>query len=112
MSRLSGTALDLARRAAGALLIAPIVVYRYTLSPVLGPRCRFAPSCSEYAIEAIRLRGPLVGPWLAILRILRCHPLGGSGYDPVPLPGGASGGACRHGAAAGTGGRTSHRQKA
>ncbi|MEX2631632.1 MAG: membrane protein insertion efficiency factor YidD [Tistlia sp.] len=68
------------------LLIGPIQVYRYTLSPLLGPRCRFLPSCSEYTIEAIRLRGPVVGLALGLRRIARCHPLGGSGYDPVPAP--------------------------
>ncbi len=74
-------------RGLGALLILPILVYRYTLSPMLGPRCRFAPSCSEYAIEAIRLHGPLAGLGYGLRRIVRCHPLGGSGYDPVPEPG-------------------------
>lgn len=79
-------ALRLLGRAVGLLLIGAVMAYRYTLSPMLGPRCRFLPSCSEYAIEAIRLRGPLAGPALALRRIARCHPLGGSGYDPVPLP--------------------------
>lgn len=77
-------ALRLVARGLGLLLIGPIVVYRYTLSPLLGPRCRFLPSCSEYAIEAIRLHGPIVGGLLGVRRIARCHPLGGSGYDPVP----------------------------
>ena len=67
-----------------ALLIAPIRVYQWTLSPLLGVNCRYAPSCSEYAAEAIAAHGPLRGLWLATRRISRCHPWGGSGYDPVP----------------------------
>jgi putative membrane protein insertion efficiency factor len=70
-----------------SLMSALIGVYQWTLSPVLGPRCRFLPSCSDYAREALELHGPLVGSWLALRRICRCHPLGGSGYDPVPSPG-------------------------
>jgi putative membrane protein insertion efficiency factor len=71
-------------RGLGLLLIGPILAYRYALSPLLGPRCRFLPSCSEYAIEAIQRHGPLLGAAFALRRIARCHPLGGSGYDPVP----------------------------
>ena len=67
-----------------AMVVLPIKLYRYTLSPLLGPRCRFAPSCSEYAIEAISKHGVVRGTLLAAKRIGRCHPLGGSGYDPVP----------------------------
>jgi uncharacterized protein len=63
---------------------APIHVYRYTLSPLLGPRCRFYPSCSAYALEAIESHGALRGLWLAITRIGRCHPWHPGGYDPVP----------------------------
>ena len=59
-------------------------LYRWTLSPLLGPRCRFAPSCSEYALEALARHGALAGSWLALRRLLRCHPWGGSGFDPVP----------------------------
>ena len=66
------------------LIDALIRVYQWTLSPVLGPRCRYLPTCSDYAREAIQLHGPAVGSWLALRRICRCHPLGGSGYDPVP----------------------------
>ncbi|GAB4572339.1 MAG: membrane protein insertion efficiency factor YidD [Rhodothalassiaceae bacterium] len=59
--------------------------YRLFLSPLLGPRCRYLPTCSEYALEALRIHGGLYGSWLAIRRIGRCHPWGGSGYDPVPV---------------------------
>jgi putative membrane protein insertion efficiency factor len=63
-----------------------IALYRYGLSPALGANCRFAPSCSAYADQAIRIHGPLHGGWLALRRIGRCHPWGGTGYDPVPAP--------------------------
>jgi putative membrane protein insertion efficiency factor len=58
--------------------------YQLLVSPILGPRCRFAPSCSEYAVEALARHGALRGTWLAVRRISKCHPWGGSGYDPVP----------------------------
>lgn len=76
------------RQASAAVLIAPIRFYRFFVSPMLPPSCRFTPSCSQYAIEAIEKHGPLKGIALAIRRLARCHPitwLGGShGYDPVP----------------------------
>ena len=58
--------------------------YQLTLSPLLGPCCRFQPSCSEFALEALARHGALRGTWLAMHRIGRCHPFGGVGYDPVP----------------------------
>lgn len=67
-----------------SLLIIPIRIYRYLLSPMLGPRCRYEPSCSVYAIEAIEEHGALKGSWLATKRICRCHPFHQGGYDPVP----------------------------
>ncbi|HIU55206.1 MAG TPA: membrane protein insertion efficiency factor YidD [Candidatus Gallibacteroides avistercoris] len=66
------------------LLLLPIHFYRYCLSPLKPPTCRFVPTCSEYAVQAIRKYGPIKGSWLALKRLCRCHPWGGSGYDPVP----------------------------
>ncbi|MHB9117679.1 MAG: membrane protein insertion efficiency factor YidD [Burkholderiales bacterium] len=61
-----------------------IKVYQYLISPIIGPRCRFTPSCSEYAYEAIHKHGVLRGGWLSLKRIARCNPLHSGGYDPVP----------------------------
>ena len=69
---------------AASLLRALVLAYRWTLSPVLGPRCRFLPTCSQYALEALARHGALTGSWLVVRRLARCHPWGGSGYDPVP----------------------------
>ena len=66
------------------LLLLPIYFYKVAISPLTPPSCRYTPSCSTYAVEAIRKHGPLKGLYLAVRRILRCHPWGGSGYDPVP----------------------------
>ena len=66
------------------LLIAPIRFYRYFLSPWLGYNCRFTPTCSAYAIEALETHGALCGSWLACRRIIRCHPWCQGGHDPVP----------------------------
>jgi putative membrane protein insertion efficiency factor len=68
----------------GWLLILPIRFYQKCISPLTPPTCRFTPTCSNYAIEAIRKHGPFKGLALAVWRILRCNPWGGSGYDPVP----------------------------
>jgi putative membrane protein insertion efficiency factor len=67
-----------------SLLIVPIRLWQKTFSVVLPPSCRFSPSCSAYAIEALQRHGPVRGSWLAARRIGRCHPWGPSGYDPVP----------------------------
>ncbi|HUI32426.1 MAG TPA: membrane protein insertion efficiency factor YidD [Dysgonamonadaceae bacterium] len=65
-------------------MIAPIVFYRYAISPLKPQTCRYTPTCSQYAIEAIKKHGPFKGSFLAAKRIGRCHPWGGHGYDPVP----------------------------
>jgi hypothetical protein len=76
--------LSLAKR----LMQAPIYAYRYTLSPLIGPVCRFQPTCSAYALEAIERHGALKGVWLTARRLSRCHPVkflgAGEGFDPVP----------------------------
>ncbi len=66
------------------LLIALLRFYRYAISPMLGRNCRFHPTCSEYAIEAVQRHGALRGGWLALKRVGRCHPFNPGGYDPVP----------------------------
>ncbi|MEU7586380.1 membrane protein insertion efficiency factor YidD [Micromonospora sp. NPDC049204] len=70
------------------VLIAPIIAYRRWISPALPARCRFYPSCSAYAQEAVARHGALRGAALAVRRLLRCHPFHPGGYDPVPEPGG------------------------
>lgn len=65
-------------------LIAALRGYRYLLSPLLGPSCRFYPSCSEYALEAVERFGTLRGSWMGLRRLLRCHPWHPGGVDPVP----------------------------
>ena len=72
------------RRIATWPLIALVRFYQICISPLKPPCCRFTPTCSQYAIEALRKHGPIKGLLLAIWRILRCNPWGGSGYDPVP----------------------------
>lgn len=71
-------------RALAKPLILVVRFYRVAISPWLGTRCRYQPTCSSYAIEALQVHGALKGSWLAARRIGRCHPWGGSGYDPVP----------------------------
>lgn len=66
------------------VLMFPIRLYQRAISPLFPPACRYTPTCSQYALDAIRIHGPFSGLWLAIRRICRCHPWGGSGYDPVP----------------------------
>ena len=69
---------------AGWLLVGLLTVYRRFISPLLGPRCRFYPSCSAYALEAVQVHGALKGSWLAARRLSRCHPFHAGGIDPVP----------------------------
>jgi uncharacterized protein len=74
----------LALRVAAFPLLAVLWVYQRFVSPALGPACRYYPSCSQYAVEAIRMHGPLLGVFLAVRRLLRCHPWAEGGPDPVP----------------------------
>lgn len=67
-----------------SLFITIIQFYQHYISPLTPPACRFTPTCSQYTLEAIQKYGALKGSWLGIKRICRCHPWGGSGYDPVP----------------------------
>lgn len=66
------------------IVLLPVYFYRICISPFIPPRCRYTPTCSQYALDAVKKHGVIKGGWLAIKRILRCHPWGGSGYDPVP----------------------------
>ena len=66
------------------MLLLLLRAYQLTLSPLIGPACRYQPSCSQYAVEAIERHGAVRGAALAARRLIRCHPLGASGYDPVP----------------------------
>jgi len=71
-------------RLLSAPFLAMLIAYRILLSPLLGGHCRFHPSCSQYAMDAYRAHNPVRATWLTLRRVLRCHPFGGSGYDPVP----------------------------
>jgi len=66
------------------MLIAIIKIYKYFISPLLGDRCRFYPSCSSYSLEALQLHGAIIGSYLSLKRLLRCHPFHEGGIDPVP----------------------------
>ena len=68
----------------GRIFIWLISIYQRLISPLVGPCCRFHPTCSEYAKEALESHGLVMGIWLTIKRLSKCHPLGGSGFDPVP----------------------------
>ncbi|GFI54169.1 putative membrane protein insertion efficiency factor [Alistipes sp.] len=82
--RFSKRLLRACRRTASMPLILLVRFYQVGISPLKPPSCRFTPTCSQYALEALRKHGPIRGTWLAVRRLLRCHPWGGSGYDPVP----------------------------
>ena len=81
---MSNCILGIIRKGLVFLLVLPIKFYRHFISPMFPPVCRFTPTCSQYALEAIQKHGPFKGLYLAVRRILRCNPWGGSGYDPVP----------------------------
>ncbi|RUR38457.1 membrane protein insertion efficiency factor YidD [Vreelandella populi] len=87
------TVVSVAGRLVGYLLIGAVRIYQYVISPLLGPRCRFWPSCSSYTIEAIQVHRPIKGSWMALKRIIKCHPGNPGGMDPVP--GGRSEQLCR-----------------
>jgi putative membrane protein insertion efficiency factor len=61
-----------------------IKFYQWVISPIIGPKCRFTPTCSQYGIDAIKKYGPFKGVWLTMKRVGKCHPWGGHGHDPVP----------------------------
>ncbi|KAB2822647.1 MAG: membrane protein insertion efficiency factor YidD [Paludibacter sp.] len=66
------------------IVLFPVYFYRYSISPLKHPSCRYTPTCSQYTVEAVLKHGIIKGGWLSIKRITSCHPWGGSGYDPVP----------------------------
>jgi len=72
------------RRIFSNILIGLIKFYQYSISPLIGANCRYAPTCSHYSIDAIKKHGPIKGGWLSLKRFISCNPWGGSGYDPVP----------------------------
>ena len=72
------------RKILSAIVLGLVYFYRYSISPLKPPTCRYSPTCSEYAIQAVKKYGTFKGTWLAIKRIGRCHPWGGHGFDPVP----------------------------
>lgn len=73
-----------AQRLVRALVLGLLRFYQGAISPLYPATCRYTPTCSQYAVEAVRKHGALQGGWLALKRLRRCHPWGGSGYDPVP----------------------------
>ena len=72
------------RKVISLILIALVKFYQYSISPLFPSSCRYTPTCSSYMVEAIQKHGPFRGGWMGIKRFARCHPWGGSGYDPVP----------------------------
>ena len=79
--------MNIIRHVLAWLLALPIQFYRFVISPMTPANCRFEPTCSAYALEALKTHGPLTGLWLGVRRLARCHPWGGHGYDPVPRAG-------------------------
>jgi len=80
----SGGVLGRGRLLLRKFFLLPVYFYRVFISPLTPPSCRYTPTCSQYMVEAVLKYGIFKGGWLGIKRILRCHPWGGSGYDPVP----------------------------
>ena len=80
----SGGVLGRGRLLLRKFFLLPVYIYRVFISPLTPPSCRYTPTCSQYMVEAVLKYGIFKGGWLGIKRILRCHPWGGSGYDPVP----------------------------
>jgi len=76
--------LNLLKSGLVALLLIPVKIYQWFISPIFGASCRYTPSCSQYTVEALKKHGPFKGLYLSIKRILSCHPWGGHGHDPVP----------------------------
>lgn len=75
---------EIVKKGLGFILLIPVYIYKYAISPFTPASCRYTPTCSAYAIEAVTIHGPFKGTWLAAKRIARCNPWGSSGYDPVP----------------------------
>lgn len=76
--------MKLIKKILSTIILLLVYFYRSCISPLTPPSCRYTPTCSAYMIEAVKKHGPFKGLWLGIKRICRCHPWGGSGYDPVP----------------------------
>ncbi len=91
--RLARRAMGTCRRALVGMIVLLLRGYQLLLSPVLPATCRYLPTCSDYAAQAVARHGPLRGCWLAARRVARCHPWGDAGYDPVPD---ADAGRCQH----------------
>ncbi len=77
-------ALEFIEGSVSSAMILVVRAYQIVLSPLFPPACRFTPTCSQYAIEALRVHGPIKGSWLTLKRLFRCRPYGPSGHDPVP----------------------------
>ncbi len=84
LKQIADQGIALLKSIANVPLILLVRFYQVCISPLKPACCRFTPTCSQYALEALKKHGPIKGLWLAVRRILRCHPWGGSGYDPVP----------------------------
>tara|TARA_B110000444_G_scaffold260838_1_gene309495 strand:+ start:7869 stop:8099 length:231 start_codon:yes stop_codon:yes gene_type:complete len=72
------------KKIVNSVLLFVIYLYQNLISPILGPKCRFTPTCSNYSVAALKKYGPIKGVWISLTRIFKCHPWGGKGFDPVP----------------------------